>query len=349
MPRPFTLSNSLPPNRLAKLKAIHSLLPMIIDLVDLQAMANKVESVIAPERSTSCPKVGRPAYPTLLMLKMMLLQTLHNLSDEQTEYQSLDRLSFQEFLGVDFADKIPDAKTLWLFKERLKKHDMGNVIFEVFQQQLHQHGYIPRGGQVVDATLIPVPIQRNTKEENKLIKSNVVPIYWASNENKLRQKDTDARWSKKHSKSHYGYKTSINIDKRAKFIRKIHVSKGSEHDSQHVSYLIDPLNTCRDWYADSAYSGKAIEEQLLSAGMRPQVQRKGSKGKSLSSCQKRRNHRLSKSRCRVEHVFADFKAMGGKVVRCIGLARATLALQVKGTAYNIRRLCALQRQGCIPF
>ena len=139
------------------------------------------------------------------------------------------------------------------------------------------------------------------------------------------------------------------MDKRAKFIRKIHVSKGSEHESQHVPYLIDPLNTCRDWYVDSAYAGKAIEEKLLSAGMRPKVQLKGSKSKPLSACQKGRNHRLSKSRCRVEHVFADFKAMGGKAVHCIGLARATLALQVKGTVYNIRRLCALQRQECIPF
>jgi len=350
MPQPYTNSSSLPPNRLEKLNTIHSLLPTIIELVDLQAMANKVESVIAPERNSRRPKVGRPAYyPTLLMLKMLLLQTLHNLSDEQTEYQCLDRLSFQEFLGVDFANKIPDAKTLWLFKEKLKNNGMGNVIFEEFQHQLHRYGYIPRGGQIVDASLIPAPVQRNTKEENRIIKSNAIPIDWASNEHKRRQKDTDARWTKKHDKSHYGYKTSINMDKRTKLIRKLHVSKGSEHDSKHVPYLIDPLNTCRDWYADSAYAGKAIEEQLLSAGMRPQIQRKGSKGKPLSKCQKRRNHRLSKSRCRVEHVFADFKAMGGKAVRCIGLARATFALQIKGTVYNIRRLCTLQRQGCIPF
>ena len=232
-------------------------------------MAKKVEEVIAPEWSSHCAKIGRPAYPILSMLKMLLLQTLYNLSDEQTEYQCLDRLTFQCFLGVNFADKIPDAKTFWLFKDKLKNHDMGKTLFEEFQHQLHRHGYIPRGGQVVDATLIPVPVQRNTKEENKLIKSNSIPIDQASNEHKRRQKDTDARWSKKHSKSHYGYKASINMDKRAKFIRKIHVSKGSEHESQHVPYLIDPLNTCRDWYADSAYAGKAIEERLLSAGMRP--------------------------------------------------------------------------------
>jgi IS5 family transposase len=349
MRQPYTISNSLPSERLDKLDTMNALLSTIVELVDLQAMAKKIESVMAPERSSSRAKIGRPAYPTLLMLKMVLLQTLYNLSDEQAEYQCLDRLSFQRFLDVNFANKIPDAKTLWLFKEKLKEYELGHVLFEELQHQLHCHGYIPRGGQIVDATLIPVPIQRNTKEENKLIKSDAVPIDWSSNEPKRRQKDTDARWSKKNNKSYYGYKASINIDKRDKFIRKLHVSKGSEHDSQHVPYLIDPLNTCRDWYADSAYTGQSIVEQLFSAGMRPQIQRKGSKGKPLSECQKRRNHRLAQSRCRVEHVFADFQAMGGKIVRSIGLARATLNLQIKGTVYNIRRLCSLQRQGYVPF
>lgn len=342
-------SNQLPADRLAKLDTINSLLPTILELVDLQALADKAESAIAPDRSTSKAKPGRPAYPTLLMFKMVLLQTLYNLSDEQTEYQCLDRLSFQRFLGVSFADRVPDAKTLWLFKEKLKDHALGKELFEEFQKQLHRHGFIPRGGQIVDATLIPTPIQRNSKEENDLIKADAVPIDWSSNPHKRRQKDTDARWSKKHKKSHFGYKASVNVDKRDKFIRKIHISKGSEHDSQHAPYMIDPLNTCRDWFADSAYVGAFVETELTTAGMRPQIQRRGGKGKPLSDCQKRRNSRLAKSRCRVEHVFADFKAMGGKMVRSIGLARATLNLQLKGTVYNIRRLCTLRRQGYIPF
>lgn len=342
-------SNRLPVERLDKLETINSLLPTILELVDLQAIADQVESVIAPERSSNKAQPGRPAYPILLMLKMVLLQTINNLSDEQTEYQCLDRLSFQRFLGVSFADKIPDAKTLWLFKEQLKEHELGNVIFDEFQKQLHRSGFIPRGGQIVDATLIPAPIQRNSREENELIKSDAVPIDWSSNPHKQRQKDTDARWSKKNKKSHYGYKASVNVDKRDKFIRKIHISKGSEHDSQHAPHLIDRLNTCRDWFADSAYVGAFIATLLTTAGMRPQIQRKGSKGKPLSECQKRRNSRLAKSRCRVEHVFADFKAMGGKMIRTIGLDRATLNLQLKGTVYNIRRFCTLQRQGYIPF
>ncbi len=333
--------------RFNKLNKMNSLLPTILELVDLQTIADTIETTIAPSRSSKYAKLGRPAYPTLLMLKMMLLQTLYNLSDEQTEYQCLDRLSFQHFLGLGPTDAIPDAKTLWLFKEKLGEHDMSHVIFDELQHQLHRHGYLPRGGQLVDASLVTAPVQRNSKEENELIKSGAIPVDWSVY--KRRQKDTEASWTKKNNTSYFGYKLSINVDKRDKFIRKVHVSTAKEHDSQHTQYLIDRCNTCRDWFADSAYVGEAVDRKLQENGMRPNIQRKGQKGKPLSECQKRRNHRLAKSRCRVEHVFADFKAMGGKTIRTIGIGRAKLHLYLKSTMYNIRRLCTLQRQGYVPF
>lgn len=325
---------------------MNNLLVMITEHVDLQQLADMVENVIAPGRSSSKTKRGRQAYPVLLMLKMLLLQKLYNLSDEQTQYQCLDRISFHRFLGVHFGEKIPDAKTCWSFKEKLRTNKLGSVIFDEVEKQLQQQGYIPRGGQIVDASLIPVPIQRNNKKENELIKSGEIPSDWS--EVKRRQKDTDARWTKKNNKSYFGYKASINMDNKYKFIRKIHVSAASEHDSRHVEHLIDERNTSRCWYGDSAYVGLAIFTALLVAGMIPKIHKKGSKGKPLSECQKRRNHRLSKTRCRVEHVFADFTWMGGKMIRCIGLERAKFELQVKGAMYNVRRLCTLKRHNIIP-
>lgn len=141
----------------------------------------------------------------------------------------------------------------------------------------------------------------------------------------------------------------MNADKKYKLIRKVHISTASEHDSQHAEFLLDPRNTSRDWFADSAYTGESIETLLGKTKRRPRIQRKGTKGKPLSECQKRRNHTLAKSRCRVEHIFAGFKSMGGKMIRTIGLSRAKLQLNLKSTAYNMLRLCSLKRVGTRPF
>ena len=340
-------SPRLPESRLEKLERLKRVLPDLDLHVDFERLADEIEPSVAPRRISKSTKMGRPGYPIVLMLKMVILQQLYHLSDEEIEFQCLDRLTFQRFLGLNFEQNIPDAKTLWSFKEKLNKHHLGETLFLKFEQQLHQQGYIPRGGQLVDATLIPVPIQRNSKVENMQIKQGKTPEHWS--ENKRRQKDTDARWTKKNNQSYYGYKESVNADKKYKLIRKVHISTASEHDSQHAEFLLDPRNTSRDWFADSAYTGESIETLLGKTKMRPRIQRKGTKGKPLSECQKRRNHTLAKSRCRVEHIFAGFKSMGGKMIRTIGLSRAKLQLNLKSTAYNMLRLCSLKRVGTRPF
>ena len=72
-------------------------------------------------------------------------------------------------------------------------------------------GYVANDGQLVDSSFVLVPIQRNTREENKTIKQDEVPATWKEDAAaaKLRQKDTDARWTKKIGKSIYGYKNHI--------------------------------------------------------------------------------------------------------------------------------------------
>ena len=345
--KPQSSSPFLPESRLEKLDSLKRVLPDLDMYVDFECLAAEIESTIAPGRSSKSTKKGRPGYPTVLMVRMVILQQLYNLSDEETEFQCLDRLSFQRFLGLNFEKKVPDAKTLWSFKEQLNKHHLSETFFLQFEKQLYQQGYTPRGGQLVDASLIPVPIQRNSKVENKQIKQGQTPEDWS--ENKRRQKDIDARWTKKNNKSYYGYKVSVNADKKYKLIRKVHISTASEHDSQHAKFLLDPQNTSRDWFADSAYTGEPIETLLGKAKMRPRIQRKGAKGKPLSQCQKRRNHTLAKTRCRIEHVFAGFKSMGGKMIRTIGLSRAKLQLNLKSTTYNMLRLCSLKRLETFSF
>jgi len=155
---------------------------------------------------------GRKPLDAVLMFKMLVLSALYNLSDDQIEYQVRDRLSFMRFLGLGLQDRVPDAKTVWLYRDALAQAGMVETLFDQFDGYLNRQGYIARGGQILDASIVAVPKQRNTREENKTIKGGGVPDDWASSPAKRSQKDVDARWTKKHGKSHYGYKNHVNVD-----------------------------------------------------------------------------------------------------------------------------------------
>ena len=144
------------------------------------------------------------------MFKMLVLQHLYNLAGGGIEYSVRDRLSFMRFLGLQLEDRVPDAKTVWLFWERLKDLKLAEDLFNRFHEQLTIHGYVARAGQMIDVTFAEAPRQRNNREENAQIKADKPPADWA--ENKRRQKDMDARWGKKNNETHYGFKNHINAD-----------------------------------------------------------------------------------------------------------------------------------------
>jgi len=138
---------------------------------------------------------GRKRIDPLILFKMLVLQQLFNLSDEELEFQVNDRRSFEEFVGLGVMNNIPDATTIAFFRERLRKAGLIEEIFELFEQYLRSQGLQARGGQIIDATLVPVPKQRNTRKENKEIKARRMPESWEENRNRLCQTDLDARWA----------------------------------------------------------------------------------------------------------------------------------------------------------
>lgn len=312
--------------------------------VSFTALAAEIDR-IAPRPSDK--QGGRPPYPTELMVRALVLQHLYNLSDEALEYQLLDRLSFQRFCGLRHSSSIPDANTLWVFRERVSATGGADALFDAVQRQLQQHGFIARGGQIIDATLVEAPRQHLRKAEKALLAQDAVPADWTPTQR--RQKDIDASWTKKHGKSHHGYKLSISADRKHKFIRKRHISTAKEHDTKHFEGVLDPANTNRDVWADKGYEDKAREQRLTQKGWRLHIQHKGKKGKPQSECQKRRNTRIAKPRARVEHVFGAMLAMGGKLIRSIGLARAEFGLSIKAAVYNLLRLCSLKEGGVVPI
>jgi IS5 family transposase len=174
---------------------------------------------------------------------------------------------------------------LWLFRETLAKAGLIEKLFERFGQHLEAKGYIARGGQMVDATIVPVPKQRNSRDENDDVKAGKTPEAWEKNPAKSRQKDKDARWTKKHGKSFYGYKNHVNADAKNKLIRQYDVTDASVHDSQKFDGLLNQANTSADVYADSAYRSAEAEAKLSLRGLRSRIHQRANRNHPSSQAQ----------------------------------------------------------------
>lgn len=315
------------------LKKLNEMIPWDILVLELKVIEEK------PRKSNA----GRKRYSLKLMLKILVLQSLYNLSDDELEYQINDRLSFMKFLDLELGDKIPDSKTIWNFREEIKRHELERKLFNNFSNYLSECGYQAKEGQILDATLVPVPKQRNTREENELIKQGKTPEEWKEKNHKLRQKDTEARWTKKGNISFYGYKNHVNTDKKFKFIRKYTVTDASVHDSQVIGKLLDDDNEKDILWADSAYWAEYFIEVLTWLGFSPEINEKAFKNKPLSEEQKSNNKEKSKIRARVEHIFGHIvMSMGGKNIRSIGIERAKVNIGLKNLTYNLTRYIFLE-------
>ena len=196
-----------------------------------------------------------------------------------------------------------DTRRSWLFREKLAKAGLIEKLFERFDQHLAAKGYMARGGQMVDATIVPVPKQRNSRDENEAVKAGRIPEEWKNKPAKLRQKDRDARWTKKHGKSFFGYKNHVNADAKHKLIRRYEVTDAAVHDSQKLDGLLNKGNTSADVFADSAYRSAEIEAKLKASGFKSRIHRRATRNHPLSDAQTRANRNQSKIRARVEHVF----------------------------------------------
>jgi IS5 family transposase len=333
-------------NRLSRLSKLGDPLETLSGAVDFELFRPLLNKIYGKEKDAS--KGGRPNWDYVLIFKILILQELNNIADERTEFLINDRLSFQRFLGLTLGSKVPDAKTIWLYKEILSKSGRGKELFDMFTRKLDGLGLITRQGSIVDATFADAPRQRNSREENEKIKSGEIPEEWRKGDkkskNKLAQKDTEARWAKKGDETHFGYKDHVKVDRESKIITNFAVTDAAVHDSQKIVELID--KTDKVAYADSAYVGQELHEEIRrkSPNIELRIHEKAYRGKPLTQAQKDSNTEKSRVRARVEHIFGHMTiSMGGITVRCIGIVRATLALTLKNLAYNINRFTYISR------
>jgi len=303
-------------------------------------------------------KGGRPAFDLVFMFKVLILQASHSLSDERTEFLIKDRLSFMRFLGLSLADPVPDANTIWTFREALTRAQIIGepaiqVLFRSYEAALTRAGFLAVGGQIIDASIVAAPKQRNTDDEKREIKEGRIPGAWKEKPAKLAQKDRDARWTVKLSRAKpaddgspridlavpaFGYKNHIGIDRRHGLIRTWTATDAARHDGAQLPILVSKANTGSNVWADTAYRSKANERHLAGNGLHSQIHRKKPPGKPMPVNISRANGAKSKVRAAVEHVFAWQKGPPmALVVRTIGLARATVKIGLANLVYNMSR------------
>jgi transposase, IS5 family len=215
--------------RETKLDKLGDVLQVLEKHVDFAALAAAIDKA-APRASRD--RGGRPPFPTEIMVRTLLLQQLYNLSDERLEFQLLDRLSFQRFVGLRHSSQISDRTTFWTFRERLLAAGASETIFEAANRELDKHGYLARGGQIIDASIVPAPKQCLRKGEKALIKEQAMPFDWPPA--KRRQKDIDATWTKKQGHEFAGSyptqgkqgQTTFRLSKGAQYSNRQNTRQG---------------------------------------------------------------------------------------------------------------------------
>jgi transposase, IS5 family len=311
--------------------------------------------------------VGRKPWDQVLMFKILVLQVIRGLSDEMLEFQLHDSASAQRFIGRSPHDTMPDSTSVWLFRDTLaksrfppsagepgtpgKETDGVRALFDVLHRELAAKGLLCREGKTVDAMIVEVPRQRNTREENKLVKSGEIPEAWKKQPRKLAQKDTDASWTQKRGQNHFGYKNSIVGGNSDCFVHDYVVSAAHPHDSQIVpgAYYEAAGGEEPVAFGDSAYGGPDIAERLRANGITPLIHEKGTRGHPLGELQIEMNHLKSRVRAKIEHRFGRMTMCIKRLaLRCLGITRATGEIGMINLVHNIMEYGRLKKTGATP-
>jgi IS5 family transposase len=277
------------------------------------------------------------------------------------EFMIRDRLSWMRFFGFDLGGVMPDENTIRHYRNRLSESGTLAALMQAFDRQLHEQGYLAMGGQIVDATLVPAPKQRNTEDEKAAVKAGrSARQIWRGKPNKAHQKDVDARWTLKIggkirfrpdgtplpqiATPVFGYKNHISIDRRYGFIRKAKTTSAADSDGRQLRDVVAANNTASDVWADTAYRSQRNEKWLAGNMMTSRIHRRKPRGKPMPERTSKANAAKSSVRAKVEHVFAHQKGRYGLFIRTIGLKRAEAKLTLANLAYNFDRLIFHERR-----
>jgi len=263
--------------------------------------------------------VGRPSYPPLLMVKVMLLQQWYQASDPAMEEALWERLSFRRFVGLGLADDAPDHSTISRFRSRLTDAGLAEPLFAAVAQQLAAQGLLVKHGTLLDATVVEAQVRRPRGEDV------------------ARPKDPDAAWARRGPQARFGYKLHLGVDADSELVRRAVVTPANVNETEVADALIVGDETAV--YGDMAYGTQARHAQLRARGIKDRLmQRPNKHHPQLRPSARRRHALIEQTRRPVEHVFGTLKrSYGYRRVRYVGLAKNTTEAWFKLLAYNLRR------------
>lgn len=264
---------------------------------------------------------GRPSYPPLMLLKVLLLEGWYGLGDPAMEEALSDRLSFRRFVGLGLEDEVPDHSTISRFRTLLAERELADALFAEVTGQIEGKGLVIRTGTLIDATAIEAAAAEPPRQKG----------------GGRSAADPDARWMKRPDGSAlFGYKLHLAVDHGTGIVRRAQVTPANvaDVDKGHELVIGDEANV----YADKGYVGPRMRERLKAAGIRDRVQHKASKSRKLTARQHLRNKLIGRIRGRIEGVIGALKRSYGLArMRYMGLARNTAATLLTLTAWNLAR------------
>ena len=283
--------------------------------IDWRQLAKVVDGVYAAP-------TGRPSYPPVVMVKVLLLQQWYDASDEGMEEALWDRVSFKRFVGLGMEDEVPDHSTISRFRKEVTDRGLGRRLFKELTRQLDKKGLVVKKGTLLDATIVEAQARRPSSREQPGGRSGT---------------DPDARFTRKRGKSHYGYKAHIGMDAGSGLIREAVFTPANVNDTEVADSLVSGDEEAV--YADKAYGSKQRSAWLKSIKIKDRIMRRADKHHPvLPPVEQRRNALIARLRAPVEQVFGTLKrTYGYRRVRYVGLERNATELFFKCMAYNLRR------------
>ena len=294
-----------------------------LERIDALLDWSALETLLRIERSDG---VGRPAYSTRTMLKVLLLQVWYGLSDPMMEEALGDRLSFRRFVGLGLDQAVPDHSTISRFRTALLQGKRWEALLAQVNAQLDTRGVILRQGTLIDATLIDAAAAEPPKQKGGG-RSTV---------------DPDAAWTKRpNGQARFGYKLHMAVDRGSQLIRKVVLTPANIADISVGPQLVQG-DEAAVW-ADKGYVGPTLRELFASHGIRNRVQRKASRARRLTRWEVVRNRLIGRVRGRIEGVFGALKRSYGLArMKYMGLARNALATSLAAIAWNLARVADAQ-------
>ena len=292
-------------------------LERIAELLDWAPLAALVGGIYAK-------RTGRPSYPPLLMVKVLLLQQWYTASDPEMEAALGDRLSFRRFVGLGLADPTPDHSTLSRFRTELTRRGLAEPVFTEVTRQLEARGLMVKQGTLLDATLVAAQVRRPPASAGL---------------GAAHPRDPEASWTRsgRGRRGHFGYKAHVGVDAGSGLIRRARLTPAQVSESEVADGLVSGDEAAV--YADRAYESQRRRQWLKAQGIKDRILHRAHKHQArLPMWQQRRNALIAPRRAAVEKVFGTLKrGYHYTRVRYRGLARNATELWCKCIAYNLRR------------